>query len=566
MIAVLLNLNKEPNLIKAIAQQELWEISNFRNHVAHIDIYSKDINIFKLKGIHIAILGEIININSLNKEDKFSFKRQEEFFLQFYKKYGFEKLHLLKGHFLIVLFEEQKQKIFIATDHFGSFPFYYSKEKENIVLSTHLKPLFDFGLREKIVNKSAVADFFVYRYIPAPKTIWQNIHKIPAASIMEINTANFKISERVYWDIQIHNTELKKQNPITYFDELFQESILNHAGGNKNQASFLSGGYDSSAIVYYLKKMHFNVLSFSLGFANWEKSEDYYAEKVAKHLKITNNKQVLNEKSLNFIDNMPVVYEEPLADISIIPSFIAAKLASKNTNKVFSGEGADEILAGYHWQKEYYNKEFPKNWKDKIKKYLLGKENVLEFYAQAMGMGYFDEVNLKDLLHEDYYNALPDDVHWYYKKHFKSDWESLKAIQYLDMKCFMGALVLPKITFATRANNLKIAMPFLDPDIYNFIFNLPIEDYFKNHQTKYLLYENIKEGLPKEVLERKKQGFVGPDAYYMQMDWYEKQLKNSTLVKLNIIKQSFIDKMLEEDYNWKLWKILVLEKWAQKWL
>lgn len=172
MIAVLLNLNKEPNLIKAIAQQELWEISNFRNHVAHIDIYSKDINIFKLKGIHIAILGEIININSLNKEDKFSFKRQEEFFLQFYKKYGFEKLHLLKGHFLIVLFEEQKQKIFIATDHFGSFPFYYSKEKENIVLSTHLKPLFDFGLREKIVNKSAVADFFVYRYIPAPKTIW----------------------------------------------------------------------------------------------------------------------------------------------------------------------------------------------------------------------------------------------------------------------------------------------------------------------------------------------------------------------------------------------------------
>src|SRR5690606_5000958 len=218
------------------------------------------------------------------------------------------------------------------------------------------------------------------------------------------------------------------------------------------------------------------------------------------------------------------------------------------------------------WQKEYYNKEFPKNWKDKIKKYLLGKENVLEFYAQAMGMGYFDEVNLKDLLHEDYYDALPDDVHWYYKKHFKSDWESLKAIQYLDMKCFMGALVLPKITFATRANNLKIAMPFLDPDIYNFIFNLPIKDYFKNHQTKYLLYENIKEGLPKEVLERKKQGFVGPDAYYMQMDWYEKQLKNSTLVKLKIIKQSFIDKMLEEDYNWKLWKILVLEKWAQKWL
>src|SRR5690625_5004124 len=86
--------------------------------------------LFKVDGFKIAILGEIININSLNKEDKFSYKRQEEFFLQFYKKYGFEKLHLLKGHFLIVLFEEQKQKIFIATDHFGSFPFYYSKRSE----------------------------------------------------------------------------------------------------------------------------------------------------------------------------------------------------------------------------------------------------------------------------------------------------------------------------------------------------------------------------------------------------------------------------------------------------
>lgn len=103
-------------------------------------------------------------------------------------------------------------------------------------------------------------------------------------------------------------------------------------------------------------------------------------------------------------------------------------------------------------------------------------------------------------------------------------------------------------------------------NVPNYVFNLPIKEYFKRNQSKFLLYENIKEGLPMEVLQRKKQGFVGPDAYYMQVEWYKKQFKNSKLVALNIIKQSFIDKMLEEDYNWKLWKILVLEKWAQKWL
>ncbi|MCB0540215.1 MAG: hypothetical protein KDE33_22045, partial [Bacteroidetes bacterium] len=196
---------------------------------------------------------------------------------------------------------------------------------------------------------------------------------------------------------------------------------------------------------------------------------------------------------------------------------------------------------------------------------LFQKDDTVAFYAHAMAMGWFDAEELKKMLHPRLHKYIPKDVHWFYRKHFKTELTPLKSIQYLDIKCFMGELVLVKIDRASMANSLEVRVPFLDHEMFEEIFNTEEQTYFKQDKTKYVLFENIKNDLPEIILERKKQGFVGPDSYYMNKNWYKNQLKNSILVENKIIRQEYIDALLKEDYDWRIWKILVMEKWFEKW-
>jgi asparagine synthase (glutamine-hydrolysing) len=129
----------------------------------------------------------------------------------------------------------------------------------------------------------------------------------------------------------------------------------------------------------------------------------------------------------------------------------------------------------------------------------------------------------------------------------------------------MGELVLTKVDRASMANSLEVRVPFLDHELFETIFSIDEKTYYKKDQTKYLLYENIKNDLPETILDRKKQGFVGPDSYYMDLDYYKSELQNSKLVEYKIINKSYIDDLIKETYNWKLWKILIVEKWFQNW-
>ena len=183
-----------------------------------------------------------------------------------------------------------------------------------------------------------------------------------------------------------------------------------------------------------------------------------------------------------------------------------------------------------------------------------------------MAMGWFDNDELKKMLQPELHQHISEDVHWFYRQNFNKTATPLKSIQFMDIKCFMGELVLTKVDRASMANSLEVRVPFLDHELFEYVFGIDEKEYFKKNQTKYLLYKNIETHLPEAILDRKKQGFVGPDAYYMDIQWYKEQLKSSKLVALGIVNQKYIDNLLKETYNWKLWKIVIMEKWAQKWL
>jgi asparagine synthase (glutamine-hydrolysing) len=521
------------------------------------------------KTIWITFNGEIYNFLELKEELKNSYHFESssdtEVLIAAYETWGIAMLSKLQGMFAFALMDRNKDMLYLVRDPFGIKPLYYHLHNNELLFASELKAFGPFEAFKKDLDYSSFCDFFVYRYVPSPKTIWQNTYKVPPAHYLEIKTKSFEINEHEYWKPTFDNKSSSETELIAWIDSHLEKSIMNHARADVPIGSFLSGGYDSSAIVYYLKKNGLNPASFSIGFDNWEKSEDYFAEKVAQHLQIPNTKTMVNESSLSAMEKMPQIYDEPIADISIIPTYWVSKLAREQVKAVMSGEGADELFGGYHWQKTFYAKLHPEGFLDKIKN-LISPIDTIEFYAEAMSMGAFDEVELKKLLHPRLHAFIPKDVHWFYKKHLQNALSPLKKIQYLDMKCFMGELVLSKVDRASMANSLEVRVPFLDTAFFETIFSSKEDVYFKKDKTKFLLQENIKAHLPMEILNREKQGFVGPDSYYMNKAWYEKAFENSVLVEKQIINRNYIDDLLEKDYDWRIWKILVMEKWFAAWM
>lgn len=512
--------------------------------------------------------GEIYNHAQLRAElsDFYHFNTgtDTEVILAGYQKWGIGVVNKLKGMFAFALWDQATKQIFLVRDRFGIKPLYYAFDDKKLLFASELKAIHASGEFTKEIDYSAFVDFFVYRYIPSPKTIWKGAQKLPPAHYLAIDTDTLKMQSYEYWELSSTNIVRSEDRVIARVGTLLQKSVGEHICADVPIGAFLSGGYDSSALVYYMTQACQKPQTFSIGFSKWEKSEDQFADIAAKHLSVPNSAVVADEKSLEFLDLMPIVYDEPIADISIIPTYMVSKLARTKVKAVVGGEGADEIFAGYTWQHDFYDKSYPDSVLKKIKNKIKPVDTVA-FYAQAMAMGEFDEAELKKMLHPDLHQYIPEDIHWFYRSHFRKNLSPLKSVQYLDIKCFMGELVLTKVDRASMANSLEVRVPFLDHELFEYIFGLDEKRYRKKNQTKYLLYKNIENALPQDILQRKKQGFVGPDSYYMDIEWYKKELKESKLVECGLVNQSYIDELLKETYTWKLWKLLVMEKWFQRW-
>lgn len=519
------------------------------------------------KTVWITFNGEIYNYLELKKELEitYTFKTETdtEVLIAAYQTWGIDFINKLKGMFAFGLYDEALNKLFLVRDRFGIKPLYYTQQNNTFIFASELKAIMASGAIPKKIDFSSFADYFVYRYIPSPKTIWQNVRKLPPAFYLELNTLTLEFTTKEYWNLLASNNHQNKEQLANEINQILNQSVAEHTRADVPIGSFLSGGYDSSALVYYMKNQGQQPQTFSIGFSKWEKSEDQFANIVAQHLNVENESVIADEESLRLVDLMADVYDEPIADISIVPTYMVSKLARIKVKAVLSGEGADELFAGYTWQHEFMHKNKAKNWFSDL---FSPKKDTVLFYANAMAMGWFDAKELKQLLHPSIHQYIPADVHWFYRKHFNKNLSPLKSIQYLDMKCFMGELVLTKVDRASMANSLEVRVPFLDHTLFEKVFAVNENDYYNSSQTKYLLYQNIKNHLPSQILARKKQGFVGPDSYYMNVDFYKKELANSALVKHHIINQKYIDDLLKETYNWKLWKILVMEKWFRKWI
>ena len=514
--------------------------------------------------------GEIYNYLELREEleklgHQFRSHTDTEVVLHAYEEWGTEFLQKLKGMFALGIWDEKKRELFLARDRFGIKPLYYYCKNGNFVFASEIKGVKANTDVTTTLDLTSVADYFVYRYVPSPKTIWNEVKKIPPAHFLLLKEDG-SIQTKKYWNIPFGEKIISDKEAIEKFDDLLFTSVRTHARSDVPVGSFLSGGYDSSALIYYMSRFGYVPSTFSIGFENWDVSEHLFAEIVAKQYGTDHHSLVLESQALDLLDHLSWVYDEPNGDISIIPTFLVSREASKSVKAVMSGEGADEMLVGYQWQKEFQTQQI--SVPEKVKSFFQLNANppTVQYYANAMAMGRFDKNELQKLLHPEIQQAINRNVDWFYKENFRNDLPGLKSIQQMDISCFMGEQVLCKVDRASMANSLEVRVPFLDHEICEFIFGLHTNVYYRKDETKHLLYQNIKNHFPKEILNRKKQGFVGPDKYYMDMGWYKTRLNNCKLVEDKIVNANYIQQLLVNKDHWRLWKVAVMETWYRRWV
>jgi asparagine synthase (glutamine-hydrolysing) len=577
----------------------------------------------------VTLNGEIYNYIELREELKaighlFRTETDTEVLLHGHAEWGIQGLvERLMGMFAFGLLDRGENTLHLVRDRFGIKPLYYHLSAERLLFASELKAIMASGLVPKVMDMGAFTDYFVYRYVPSPLTIWKGVSKLPPAHLLSIRLDDLSSTSTEYWRLQSADVECDPEQLAKEVGGMLRESVRIHNRSDVEVGTFLSGGYDSSAIAMYLAKENPALRSYSIGFEGWEQSEHLYAAKVADYLHIGNCALLADRQSLDLLDGMAQVYDEPIADISIIPTLMVSRLAAQSVKAVMSGEGADELFVGYEWQKRYIAElaepaaeppveKRPTTYWERLKaacyslfavrhsgKGLHAKDaeganrkslivdrssqiifhaksapspiinhqsSIINFYAEAMAMGRFDRSVLEEMLEPAHHKHIRNDVDWFYRQHLQKDLSPLKSIQRMDIKCFMGELVLTKIDRASMACSLEVRVPFLDHRLFEKVFACAEKSYFQTPTTKYLLHENIKHELPEEILERKKQGFVGPDSYYMNIGWYGERLSDSRLVRDGIVRQEFISQALQKEDHWRLWKLTVMENWYTQWM
>jgi asparagine synthase (glutamine-hydrolysing) len=521
--------------------------------------------------VHVVLNGEIYNFKQLRNELEkqgclFSTQTDTEVLVHGYRVWGVNLPQKLSGMFAFAVLDEKLNKLFLFRDRFGIKPLYYAADSYGFAFASEIKGILATSIFQKFINPESISLFLANRYIPTPLTIWKNIFKVPAASYLSLSLHDFTHTIQNYYKPIISNRMMDIEEAADVFYNLLLNSLSDHLIADVPIGSFLSGGFDSSTLVCLMQQnLHYPTHAFSIGFKGWNESEHQYASMVANSAGAALHTEILDTIRLEDVKKLMWYYDEPIADISILPTFAVSRLASQHVKAVVSGEGADELLGGYWWHKphRFYYSSFMKKWLSKIKKPNFCE--IKKHYIHAMSMGLFSRQELLQCLNGEFLRHVPDDPFAHFDAFRNDELSLLKQLQLLDMHTFMNELILTKVDRASMAHSLEVRVPFLDHSLVDFIMSLSPDVYFDPSNQKPFLKNILKNRVPDDILKRPKQGFVGPDQFYMNFNLYGSTLFNGALVNQGVINKKYVQKCLDNNDHWRLWKLFVLENWWQVW-
>lgn len=517
------------------------------------------------KDILITFNGEIYNYRELRKEltnrqYKFNSNSDTEVLIYGYKAWGIDLLlKKIKGMFAFALWDKKIDDIFMVRDRFGMKPLYYYQDHNQFVFASELKAIVKDVSIKKEINKDALADYFIYSYVPSPNCIWEGFKKLPPANYLIYNINTHKTSIHEYWALGI-GKKVEKEETIQFnINNLLKQSVKDHLVSDVPVGMFLSGGYDSTTVLMQANDLGYSPNTFSLGFEKSERSEHLIANTIAGVFN-TKHREYLFKNNADYLEDFKKIsyyYDEPYAISSMLTYYYASKLASETNKVALVGDGGDELFAGYNWDNDLYNYFNDNNYKSLVKRLINGRKSTFISRYNTWMTGVYNS-NLS-CLNSDLKDRILNRGLWYFEHHYINTGDLIKDSQYLNFKTFIPQPSLTRADRSSMANSLEVRVPFLDHEIFEYIFSLKSEMYYKQDEKKFLLKDYLSKKIPENVFKMPKYGFSFQFLKRIFNEEYNSIIKNGELNKLGIINFNFVK---EADYLVKF-HILMLELWFQ---
>ncbi len=549
------------------------------------------------KSVWITFNGEIYNFQELRrrlikKGHKFYSKTDTETIVHLWEEYGVKCLKFLRGMFALALWDEKQKTLMLARDRMGQKPLKYYLDSKMIVFASELKAILKIKAIKREIDLKAVDHFFSLEAVPAPLTGFKGIKKLPQASYLLVK--NGKAVRRRYWQpkflpkTRLSQAEIKRE----VLDKL-TEAVKLRMVADVEVGAFLSGGVDSSAVVALMSQLGQKKIStFSVGFKEKEYSELKYARMVAKKFKTNHHELILKPQDFSLLPELAKSYEEPYGDPSALPTYLISQLASKKLKVVLTGDGGDDIFAGYQ---RYYkfgalnliSRLVPQAAKPLIKMGLrlpglIGKktQTLIDLIDQpgfgqyaAAYLGLNSPLSFKQSLYNQEFLDQVDPLasQKLILKQKKANLAPLDNVLLVDINIYLAQVLLPKVDIASMAHSLETRSPFLDHELVQFAARIPPQLKLRYGESKYILKKSLEGVLPKEIIYRKKMGFGFPLGKWLRNQWKKdisRLLLNKKAAVNKYLNQGVIEQMINqplegEHHDRRLWRVLMFELWLQ---
>ena len=548
--------------------------------------------------------GEVYNFVELSRElesrgHRFRTRSDTEAIVHAYEEWGPACVERLRGMFALAIWDQRNQRMFLARDRVGKKPLYYALDDDRLVFGSELKALLETGSIPRDLDLTALSDYLSLLYVPAPRTIFRAVRKLPAAHFAVVTEESVDV--RPYWDLPF--SPVSDADETTSIEELL--GILDEATRMRMISevplgAFLSGGVDSSAVVGLMASASTTpVVTNSIAFGVSAYDESPHARRVAELFRTDHHEYRVNPEAIPVVEQLAWNYDEPFADSSAVPTYYVSRTARQRVTVALSGDGGDESFAGYrryyHDMRENFVRDllpasiaapvfgwlgrlYPKA--DYLPQVFRGKafiSNVArdprEAYCFSVS-AFHDDLKAELLdpalarelgghrtadLFREIYDRAPAEDH-------------LSRIQYLDIKTYLCDDILTKVDRASMAVSLEVRCPILDHVFMEYVARIPWRSKLVGSQGKHIFKKALRRMLPDDILQRRKMGFGVPI-----LEWLRNELKDygARLVlegeaSTQLFRRATLERMWSEHQrgtrNWatELWVIMMLNLWFER--
>src|SRR5215469_6579605 len=564
----------------------------------HQPIFNEDGSIW------IVFNGEIYNFPELRPElekagHRFATNSDTEVIVHLYEDMGSECVEKLRGMFAFALYDERKKKLLLARDRLGKKPLHYAHVDGRLLFASEIKAILAVAPELAEINRPALLEYLDFGYILDPATAFTRIHKLPGGHLLEFE--NDQVRVRKYWDITEYGTyePSSEEECLEELERRLAEAVKIRLISDVPLGAMLRGGTDSSTVVALMARASGKpVKTFSIGFKYADFNEAQYARLVAERFGTDHHELILDPEVVGTIERLTSSLEEPFADSSMLPTYYISCLARKHVTVALSGDGGDEIFAGYtRYGVQARRQAFERipGWAAKLYRERIFPLIPRSTYGRRFSYNvslpwrerYVDELSFlpgfereMPLLSDDFRASVgnghnPQQSMLSYLEE-KQGLDRLSQLLYLDAKTYLAGDILTKVDRMSMLTSLEVRVPLLDHELVEWAARLSPRWKMRGGQQKYILRRLAERvGVPQEVLNRPKQGFALPLVHWMRHEM--KDLIQTILLEPRTLERGYfhpaaVRHILDEHFRGRrnqsgvIWRLLIFELWHRNFL